>query len=154
MRLADILDPACVVPDVAATTKAEALLELARAVCRACGEIPVGADAVLGALLAREAMGSTGVGEGIAIPHAKVAGLPRLVACLGRARASIDFDAIDQQPVRLVFLLLIPAGSGGTHLRALARISRLLKDPTLRERLLAAEGPGIHPALVDADGRR
>ncbi len=153
MELKNILDASWVVPNLAATRKAPALDELARTLCSRCQEVPVSHEAVLAALMEREAMGSTGVGDGVAIPHAKIVGLPRLVACFGRAIGAVDFDAIDQQPVRLIFVLLIPQSSEGSHLKALARISRLLKRPALRSRLLAEPGPGLHPILVEEDGR-
>jgi PTS system nitrogen regulatory IIA component len=91
-------------------------------------------------LLDREKLGSTGVGEGIAIPHGKLAGLPKIVVGFGRSKTGVHFDAIDGKPVQILFLLIAPEDSPGTHLKALARISRLLKDVAFRQRLLAAQG--------------
>ncbi|GAB4251731.1 MULTISPECIES: PTS sugar transporter subunit IIA [Deferrisoma] len=90
-------------------------------------------------LLDRERLGSTGIGEGIAIPHGKLSDLKELVAVFGRSPEGVEFDAMDGAPVHLFFLLMAPEDSASTHLKALARISRLLKDRAFREELLQAE---------------
>ncbi|HQC23908.1 MAG TPA: PTS sugar transporter subunit IIA, partial [Syntrophales bacterium] len=90
-------------------------------------------------LLEREKLGSTGIGDGIAIPHGKLKGLERLVISFGRSRQGVDFDAIDGKPVHIFFLLMAPESSTGQHLKALAKISRMLKDPGFRSDLMAAE---------------
>ena len=90
-------------------------------------------------LLEREKLGSTGIGDGIAIPHGKLKGLDRLVISFGRSRQGIDFDAIDGKPVHIFFLLMAPESSTGQHLKALAKISRMLKDPDFRSDLMAAK---------------
>ena len=97
-------------------------------------------------------MGSTGVGEGVAIPHTKLPGLTSLVAAFGRSKKGIAFDAIDNQPVRLVFVLLVPEDSAGAHLKALARISRLLKDNDFRRSLLdGTDRESLYEAFVARD---
>jgi PTS system nitrogen regulatory IIA component len=102
----------------------------------------------------REGLGSTGIGEGVAIPHGKIPGIDRLVAVFGRSPAGVQFASLDGKPARLFFLILAPENSAGMHLKALARISRLLKDPRFRERLLAAEGAeGLSQVLREADER-
>jgi len=92
-------------------------------------------------LLEREKLGSTGIGEGVAIPHGKLPGLPGLLAAFGRKRAGVDFAAIDGKPTHLFFVLFAPDNSAGLHLKALARISRLFKQPQFRQAILNAEGP-------------
>jgi nitrogen PTS system EIIA component len=136
MKISELLDPRAVVSSLAATGKREVLEELATAVAAAHKEL--GRDKVLHTLLEREKLGSTGVGDGIAIPHGKIAGLPNIIVAFGRSPGGIPFDAIDGRQVHLFFLLLAPEDSPGTHLKALARISRLLKDAPFRERLLKA----------------
>ncbi len=122
--------------ELKARNKKEVLEEL-------CGRIvelypKLDRDRIVGILLDREKLGSTGVGEGVAIPHGKLGDLNRLIACFGRSPQGLDFQAVDRMPVRLFFLLLAPENCAGAHLKALARISRLLKRPNLREELLAA----------------
>lgn len=136
MRISEMLDARAVSAEIAATGKRDVLDELAQAVAAAHPELNRGK--VVQTLLDREKLGSTGVGEGIAIPHGKLAGLNRIVVGFGRSRKGINFDAIDGKPVHLLFVLLAPEDSPGTHLKALARISRLLKDLPFRKRLLDA----------------
>jgi len=99
-------------------------------------------------LLERERLGSTGVGNGIAIPHGKIAGLDRLYGLFARADQPIDFDAIDEQPVDLIFLLLAPEGAGADHLKALARVSRLLRDRVTCEKLRGSDNADALYALL------
>jgi mannitol/fructose-specific phosphotransferase system IIA component (Ntr-type) len=104
-------------------------------------------QAVLGAVLDRERALSTGVGQGIAVPHATVKDLPGPIVALGRTTAGIDFDSIDDTPVRLVFLLLTPEGDIPLHLKLLSRISRLCQQPALRDKLLTVSKPKL---ILDA----
>ncbi len=134
MKIADMLDPKAVVAELSTSGKREVLEELAAAVASAHKGLQ--SNVVLTTLLEREKLGSTGVGDGIAIPHGKIAGLDQIILGFGRSRAGVNYDAIDQRPVHLFFLLLAPEDSPGTHLKALARISRLLKDASFRERLM------------------
>ena len=98
----------------------------------------------------RERLGTTGVGDGVAIPHGKLANLPRLFGLFARLERPIDFEAIDEQPVDLIFLLLAPGGAGADHLKALARVSRLLRDRSMREKLRGSETPeALYALLVD-----
>ncbi len=151
MKIRDILDPRCVLPQLLAPDKSQALGELAEGLCDGCTEVAVSAVEVHRAVMARELLASTGVGDGVAIPHAKIDGLERLLGCFGRHPTGIAFDAIDARPVQLIFLLLIPANSAGPHLKALARISRLLRDDGLRRRLLTEEGPHLYRMLIEED---
>jgi PTS system nitrogen regulatory IIA component len=125
--LADLITPKSVLPNLRAGNKRQVLQELAR---RAAAMTGVPERAIYDVLVERERLGTTGIGAGTAIPHGKLAGLPRLYGVFARLERPIDFAAIDDQPVDLVFLLLAPEGAGADHLKALARVSRLLRDRT------------------------
>jgi len=120
-----------------------------------CRRIPaLSPDRLTAILMEREGLGSTGIGEGVAIPHGKISGIDRLVTVFGRSREGVQFASLDGKPARLFFLVLAPENSAGMHLKALARISRLLKDPRFRGRLLAAEGvEGLSQVLREEDER-
>jgi len=133
MKIMDILVRDGVILDLASSTKDEILSEMARALASA--EPALDADRLLEVLREREGLQSTGIGEGVAIPHGKMPGLERLMASFARSVRGVDFDSIDGQPTYLFFLLVVPEHSGGQHLKALARISRFFRDPSFRERL-------------------
>jgi PTS system nitrogen regulatory IIA component len=137
MKISDILVRGASILDLTATAKEDVLAELAGALSAA--EPALESEGLLQVLKDREALQSTGIGEGVAIPHGKLNGLDRLVATFARSRAGVDFESIDGQPTHLFFLLVVPEQSGGQHLKALARISRFLRDASFRERLLGAE---------------
>ena len=137
MRLMDFLVPDAIEPDMKAETKTEAIRELVD-LLKKTGSIER-EDAVAKVVLEREELGTTGIGEGIAVPHGKCDAVNRLVAAFGRSEKGIDFGSIDNQPVYLVFLLVAPSDSAGPHLMALARISRLLKNRTFRRGLMNAK---------------
>ncbi len=136
MKVMDILVRDAVILDIEATEKAGVLEELSRALSQAEGSL----DAVrlCQVLEEREALQSTGIGDGVAIPHGKIAGLPRLMASFARSKPGVDFESIDGQPTQLFFLLVVPEHSGGQHLKALARISRFFRDAAFRKTLLEA----------------
>ncbi len=136
MKISDILVREASILDLESTTKDDLLAEMATAL--AAAEPTLEADALLSVLREREALQSTGIGEGVAIPHGKVKGLDRLVAAFARSKSGVDFDSIDGQPTQLLFLLIVPEQSGGQHLKALARISRFFRDASFREKLLGA----------------
>lgn len=136
MKVADFLDPRAVVEELNARNKKEVLEELCDALISL--EPSLARDRMVGILLDRERLGSTGVGEGVAIPHGKLGELTHLIACFGRSPQGIEFQAVDRKPVHLFFLLFAPENSAGIHLKALAKISRLLKRPNLRESIMAA----------------
>jgi PTS system nitrogen regulatory IIA component len=151
MKISDFLDPRTVVSDLKATNKKEALEGL----CRVLVAIhpALDQDKMVGILLDRERLGSTGVGEGVAIPHGKMSDLEGLIACFGRSAEGVEFEAVDDQPVHLFFLLFAPENSAGVHLKALAKISRLLKRPSVREELLeAGSQEDIYGILTQDDG--
>jgi PTS system nitrogen regulatory IIA component len=136
MKISDILVRDASILDLVSTTKDDLLAEMARSL--AAAEPALEAEALLNVLREREALQSTGIGEGVAIPHGKVQGLDRLVAAFARSTRGVDFDSIDGQPTQLLFLLIVPEQSGGQHLKALARISRFFRDASFREKLLGA----------------
>ena len=125
MNIGTILSPDAVLPHMKSTSKKQALQELAK---RASATTGVDERRIFDVLLERERLGSTGVGLGIAIPHARLSEIDKLFGMFARLEAPIDFDAVDDQPVDLIFLLLAPESAGADHLKALARVSRLLRD--------------------------
>ena len=151
MKMSDFLDPRAVVSDLKGTNKKEVLEELCSALVTLHPTLD--RDRMVGILLDRERLGSTGVGEGVAIPHGKMGDLGGLVACFGRSASGVAFDAVDDQPVSLFFLLFAPENSAGVHLKALAKISRLLKRPSVRDELLqAASKEDVYAILTREDG--
>lgn len=137
MRLTDILEPGLIIPELAGRNKRELLNSFAALLDE---QNKIGdRHEFLEVILAREALGSTGIGEGIAIPHGKLENIENLVLSFGISRQGVDFDAMDGKPVYLFFVLIAPEDSPGDHLKALARISRILKSTSFRERLLATE---------------
>jgi nitrogen PTS system EIIA component len=137
MNITDFLPPELVIPRLHASTKPAVIRELAARVAEAYPQVEL--DPLVRLLLEREQLGSTALGEGVAVPHAKIESIGRLVACFGRSRKGIDFGASDGQRSFFFFLLLAPAASTGEHLKALARISRLFRNESLRTRLVEAE---------------
>jgi len=132
MPLTDLVAPNAVIPALKVNTKKQALQELAARAAELTGQSERG---VLEILLQREKLGSTGVGNGIAIPHGKLPKLGRLFGLFARLERPVDFDALDGQPVDLIFLLLAPEGAGADHLKALARVARLLRDGEIARKL-------------------
>ena len=149
MKIMDILVRDAVILDVESDGKDALLAEMARALAKAVPSLD--ADRLLEVLIEREALQSTGIGEGVAIPHGKMAGLESLVASFARSRKGLDFDSIDGQDTQLFFLLVVPEHSGGAHLKALARISRFFRDPAFREKLLASESLDEIFGAIDAE---
>jgi nitrogen PTS system EIIA component len=148
MEIEDLITPAGVIPKLRATSKKHALQELAK---RAADVTGLHERAIFDVLLERERLGSTGVGNGIAIPHGKLPELQKLHGVFARLDSPIDFDSVDDQPVDLVFLLLAPEAAGADHLKALARVSRLLRDRTVCEKLRGANSAdAIYALLTEA----
>ncbi len=138
MDLGDLISPEGVVATCKANSKKQLLQELATHASRMTN---VDHRIIFDTLLQRERLGSTGIGQGIAIPHGKLAPLDNIVSLFFRLETPIDFDSIDDQPVDLIFLLLVPEGAGADHLKALARISRLLREPASIEKLRSSRNP-------------
>lgn len=149
MKIMDILVRDAVILDVASDSKEMLLEEMARALAKSVPSLEAGR--LLGVLVEREALQSTGIGEGVAIPHGKMPGLSDLVASFARSRKGLDFDSIDGQPTQLFFLLVVPEHSGGAHLKALARISRFFRDPAFRQKLIDAESLDAVFAAIEAE---
>ncbi len=137
MKITDMLKREFVIEHLKAGNKRDALAELAGIFTQ--GGIKVDSEAMLHVLLERERLGSTGIGDGIAIPHGKLPELEEMVVSFGRSREGIAFEAMDGKPVHLFFLLMAPENSAGQHLKALAKISRMLKDVNFRKNLLEAK---------------
>lgn len=150
MRITEILKKEYVLEELKARNKRDVLAELAGAFVRA--GIRKDSESMVSVLLEREKLGSTGIGEGIAIPHGKIGGLDEMVIAFGRSREGIEFDAMDSKPVHLFFLLMAPDQSAGQHLKALAKISRMLKDAAFRKALLEAPAQDdLFRAIVEKD---
>lgn len=139
MKIMDFLSKKAIVPDIKATKKGEVIKELVDALINS-GEIEKRCrNKLIDALMARESLGSTAIGQGIAIPHAKSDCVTKLVAAFGLSKKGVEFDSLDGELAYILFLLVAPQDSAGPHLKALARISRLLKDKYFRDSLRACE---------------
>ena len=138
MKIADILGAESVVAALRGRSKDDVIEELADVV--AAGHPEIDRKRLVQALEDRERLNSTALGDGVAIPHGKLPGLKRVLAAFGRSRLGVDFQSLDGKPTHLFFLLVAPEDSAGAHLKALARISRLLKDERFRARLMEAGG--------------
>jgi PTS system nitrogen regulatory IIA component len=145
MDLGDLLTPRGVIPSLKAKSKKQALSELSTQAALITG---VDARTIFELMWQRERLGSTGLGRGIAIPHVKIRSLKSIVCLFARLEEPIDFDALDNEPVDLIFLLMAPEHAGGDHLKALARISRLLRDGESIMRLRAARDTAALMAVL------
>src|SRR5512144_3016581 len=151
MKIVDFVGPELIVPRLAAHEKSAVIRELAEHVS---GPQRIDREVLAKVLLERERLASTAIGEGVAIPHGKLDAVGKLVACVGRAPNGVDFDSMDGRPTHLFFVLVAPENSTGVHLKALARISRLFKDPEFRERLLAApDASAMYRVVVEEDSK-
>jgi PTS system nitrogen regulatory IIA component len=152
MRITDILVPERVLPELSGQAKNEILHELARVLD---GSVPgAGPERIAEVLRERERLNSTAIGDGIAIPHGRMGQVGRVVAGFARSSAGVDFDSVDRQPTHLFFVLIAPDDAAAMHLKALARISRLLKDKGFRERLLALDSrEALYEAIVAEDAK-
>lgn len=137
MKILDFLNAQAIIADLTCNTKREALEELV-ALLKKEGKVK-DAKATVDVLIEREKLGSTGIGQGIAIPHAKTDQAGQVVAAFARSRRGVQFDALDGEPVHIIFLLVAPLDAAALHLKALARISRLLKDKFFRQSLREAK---------------
>ena len=136
MRLTDILDESSIVTDLRARNKTEVLKVLVEAMSKSKPDVDK--QEILKVLLEREELGSTGIGDGIAIPHGKSPNLSQIISGFGLSKSGIEFDSLDGKPAYLFFLLVAPENSVGIHLKMLARISRMLKNTDFRNKLLNA----------------
>jgi len=154
MRISDFLCTKAICADLKCTTKPEVIAELVDLLISAGSLEKKHRKKVFEILMAREALGSTAIGQGIAIPHGKYEYIKKLVGCLGISKQGIQFDSLDGEPAHIFFLLIAPIDSAGPHLKALARISRLLKDKYIRDSLKTAKDDKSIVAIVQQeDGR-
>jgi PTS system nitrogen regulatory IIA component len=148
MKIVEFLRPDAVISSLSGQTGQAVLGELCRPLASAHR---IDAQRLVETLLDREKLGSTGIGEGVAIPHGKVPGLPGLMASFGRSDSGIDFRAIDGRSTHLFFALFAPENSAGAHLKALARISRIFKNPSFREAIMKAPSADEIYRLIEAE---
>lgn len=137
MNITDALKKEFVIEKLKSKTRLEVLTEMSKVFLKS--GIRVNYDEMVEVLLEREKLGSTGIGDGIAIPHGKLAGLDDIIVSFGRSKDGIDFDSMDGRPVHIFFLLMAPENSAGQHLKALAKISHMLKDSSFRTELMLAK---------------
>jgi len=150
MKLSEIFNPQLIISNLKAHDKKAVLEELSQVITEQNPSL--NKRSLLQVLLERERLGSTGIGDGIALPHGKLAELSNLLISFGRSIDGLDFDSIDEQPAYLFFLLLAPENSAGMHLTALAKISRMLKDANFRQRLMGAKSrEAIYKVIMDMD---
>lgn len=150
MNLATALRESCVIADIQAKTKKEILVELVKPLKQE-GLIQ-DVEAVVEIIMERERLGSTGIGDGVAIPHGKLKTADTLLCAVGRSKEGVDFDAVDRKPVYIFFLVLAPENSASLHLKLLSRISRILRDQSFRSRLLKlANAHEIYSDIIAAD---
>jgi PTS system nitrogen regulatory IIA component len=161
MKVVDFLSPDAILPALAGATKSAVLAEMSSFLCGRLlagsgqnAQSAIDAQALCRVLEERELLASTAIGDGIAIPHGKVDTIDRLVGVLGRSVHGLAFDSIDGKPTHLVFMLVAPSNSAGAHLKALARLSRLFRDASFRQRLLdAPDGATMYQTIVEEDGK-
>ena len=147
MKIVDILKPECVVFDIKGETKKDILAELARPITAA---YDLDLDEMVTVLLSREKLGSTGIGDGVAIPHGKISGLRSVAASIGKSFKGLD--ALDGKPCHIFFLLMAPANSTSGHLKALARVSMMLKKNEFRNKLMkASSAEEVYDIIVEQD---
>ncbi|MBM3244644.1 MAG: PTS sugar transporter subunit IIA [Candidatus Omnitrophica bacterium] len=137
MKIMDFLSKNAILTDIKSVKKQDVINELVDALVNASEVDKRDSAKLIEALMARESLGSTAIGQGVAIPHAKCECVTKLVAAFGLSKKGVDFDSLDGEPAYIFFLLLAPQDSAGPHLKALARISRLLKDKYFRDSLRA-----------------
>ena len=149
MKISEILDKSAIIADLTADNKTGVIRELAHGVAQAADAKP---DAIASVLMEREALGSTGIGGGIAIPHGKLNDVASVSVGFGLSRTGIDYDSLDDRPVHIFFVLLTPENSTGGHLKVLAQISKLLKMDHFKERLRSAGSVDeIHQIILEQD---
>ncbi|MEO5365052.1 MAG: PTS sugar transporter subunit IIA [Magnetococcus sp. WYHC-3] len=148
MRFEQLLTPQCIAPELSATTKPEALRELAALLAASAG---LSQEVITERLLEREQMATTGIGSGVAVPHARMDNLDRTIGVLGRSLAGIDFNAMDGRRVHLVFAILSPPRANREHLQALALVAHMLKSAQVRDRLMAMpDAASLYQAALSA----
>ena len=152
MKITEILAPEMVLPELKGSTKDQVLKELAQGLAVKYPGIKL--EDLIAVLSERERLGSTAIGDGIAIPHGKLRGANKIIGAFGRHREGVDFESLDGNPTHIFFVLVAPEDSASLHLKALARVSRLLKDDAFRERLTeAADSAEIYRLIKEEDNK-
>ncbi len=152
MRLEQLINPNCVAADLRVSSKKQLFQDMARLLVdtKTLGTDAVAVRDIVSAAMERERLGSTGVGSGVALPHARIDGVDRVYAAFARLETPLDYDSIDERPVDLVALLIAPSDAGGEHLRALAQISRRLRREDVRSRLrVAPTAESLYVSLIE-----
>ncbi|MEI6152493.1 MAG: PTS sugar transporter subunit IIA [Deltaproteobacteria bacterium] len=152
MRIEEVLKESCVIDSLKGKTKRDILFELVGVLKGA--DLIDDVEKVVDIILDREKLGSTGIGDGVAIPHGKMKGMHSFLCVFGRSLEGVDFDAVDRKPVHIFFLLLAPEDSVSLHLKMLSRISKILRDPSFRKRLIdIPDSRGIYKDIIEEDNK-
>jgi nitrogen PTS system EIIA component len=152
VKLADILRESSVIADIKGITKREILFELVETLKNA--KLIDDVNSVVDIIMEREKLGSTGIGDGVAIPHGKMKKLNTILCVAGRSKEGVNFDAVDRQPVHIFFLVLAPEDSASMHLKVLSRISKVLRDQSFRKKILKlADAHEIYTNIIEADNK-
>ncbi|HEY3278804.1 MAG TPA: PTS sugar transporter subunit IIA [Syntrophorhabdaceae bacterium] len=149
MTIEEVLHEQCVLSDLTGTSKKEIITELVKALGDA--HLVQDTEKAVAVVLEREKLGSTGIGDGVAIPHGKLKGIDTIRCVFGRSKAGVDFDAIDHKPVHIFFLLIAPEDSASLHLKMLSRISIVLRDPSFRKSLVEFNREGLYGKVIEED---
>jgi nitrogen PTS system EIIA component len=152
VKLSDILRESCVIADIKGVTKREILSEMVETLKKA--KLIDDIDSVVEIIMERESLGSTGIGDGVAIPHGKMKKLSTILCAAGRSKEGVNFDAVDRQPVHIFFLVLAPEDSASLHLKVLSRISKVLRDQSFRKKILKlTDAHDIYTSIIEADDK-
>lgn len=152
MKLADILRESCVIANIKGGTKREILFEMVETLKKE--KLIDDVDAVVDIIMERESLGSTGIGDGVAIPHGKMKKLKTILCVAGRSKEGVNFDAVDRRPVHIFFLVLAPEDSASLHLKVLSRISKVLRDQSFRKKILKlSDAHEIYTNIIEADNK-
>jgi nitrogen PTS system EIIA component len=152
VKLADILRESCVIADIQGVAKREILLEMVGTLKKA--KLIEDIDSAVEIVMERESLGSTGIGDGVAIPHGKMKKLKTILCVAGRSKEGVNFNAVDGQPVHIFFLVLAPEDSASLHLKVLSRISKVLRDQSFRKKLLTlSDAHEIYASIIEADNK-
>jgi nitrogen PTS system EIIA component len=152
VKLSDILRESSVIADIKGVTKREILFEMVETLKNA--KLIDDVDSVVDIIMEREKLGSTGIGDGVAIPHGKMKKLNTILCVAGRSKEGVNFDAVDRQPVHIFFLVLAPEDSASMHLKVLSRISKVLRDQSFRKKMLKlADAHEIYTNIIEADDK-
>ncbi|MCX5798675.1 MAG: PTS sugar transporter subunit IIA [Proteobacteria bacterium] len=152
MSIEDVLKESCVIADIKGTTKKDVLFELVYVLKKAM--LIENVEKAVNVILEREKLGSTGIGDGVAIPHGKTKSIHNILCAFGRSQEGVDFNAVDRKPVHIFFLLLAPEDSASLHLKMLSRISKILRDLSFRKKLMElTDTHEIYTSIIEEDKR-